>query len=172
MVPDVTLVLLTYIVCSPPSIAFCGKPLFASENWLCTQMGEDFELIPSSRSARFASSMTERTDEADVVTFDQLYAKERVLQPIQNLRNLILAGLFIPRPILLFPPSLAVKRNWLCGVHRPSKMRFLRIRLDMGQHLLNSVQLRDVVASLPIYPTEEIFSGGLRVSGGGGAGLA
>ena len=31
--------------------------------------------------------------------------------------------------MLRFTPSLAGKRNLMCGFHRPSKMRFLRFRL-------------------------------------------
>ena len=46
----------------------------------------------------------------------------------RNLRNPILEGLFILRLMLRFPPILAGKRNWMCGFHRPSKMRFLRFR--------------------------------------------
>ena len=44
----------------------------------------------------------------------------------RNLRNLILKSLSNPRLMLRFLPILAGKGNWMCGFHRPSKMRFLR----------------------------------------------
>ena len=36
--------------------------------------------------------------------------------------------MFIPRLLLRFPPTLAGKRNWMRGFHRPSKTRFLMFR--------------------------------------------
>ena len=33
--------------------------------------------------------------------------------------------------MLRFPPRLADKRNWMRGIYRPSKMRFLRFLLHL-----------------------------------------
>ena len=52
----------------------------------------------------------------------------------RNLKNLILEGLFIQGHLLRFSPFLAGKRNWMCGVLQPSKMRFLRFRLTTKEY--------------------------------------
>ena len=48
-----------------------------------------------------------------------------------NLRNILLEGLFIPQLMLRFPSILSGKHNWMRGFHRPSKMRFLRLRFGL-----------------------------------------
>ena len=56
-----------------------------------------------------------------------------LLDPKQNLRNLILEVLFLLRPTIL-----AAKRNWMRGFLRPSIMIFLRFRLRI--QLLNWIE--------------------------------
>ena len=48
----------------------------------------------------------------------------------RNLRDLILEDLFIPNLKLCFP-SISGKLNWVRGFHRPSKMKFLTLRLHI-----------------------------------------
>ena len=109
--------------------------------------------------------------------FFRLYLICRQVAPMQmptrlgmfkrNLRNDISEGLFNPRLMLHLPPILAGKCKWMRGFHRPSKMIFLRFRLEWFKlfHLLNWSKLvkRDHIvfigsnsklASLARYRTE------------------
>ena len=64
---------------------------------------------------------------------------------INGISEISFKGLFIRRLMLCFTPILAGKRYWMHGFHRPSKMRFLRLRL----HRAAAVVFADALCLLP-----------------------
>ena len=66
------------------------------------------------------------------IGIDYTVIQDMTLLCKRNLRNLIVQGLFIRHHMMRFPPILAGKRNWMFGLHRPSKMRLMTFRLEVS----------------------------------------